>query len=171
MFILKHLNCFKYKKLSDNSDSLRKITDIKDYQSIVANFSGNGCYTIQPHDFCILIKDKFNDPYYNKNNIWDLHMEEYHSRVTLMNYDAVHYILGCEMFKILYNRCPRTLIIPMATLLSLCPNYIILNHTFECLYRNVDEAIGLDFGAFKAYLIPTYIGISDTSRFENVTIY
>lgn len=93
---------------------------------------------------CDNLRHRFNDEYYSKNNVWYTHINGIKSKVILKDYYLIHDILGCKLLQLLNTKCPNPIIIPMATLLSYCPEYII-SENFDCLYRNDDEAVGLYF--------------------------
>lgn len=150
-----------------------------DYVDFVDESTGHICQC------CDSLQSSFYDEYYSKNNIWYFHIDENKYQVSLMDYDTVHSILGCKVLQILNRKCPRPILIPMATALSYCHsnnlqrlngrerhdsiNSKFISRKFNCLYRNDDGAVGLDFGTHIFYLTPSNIKLNHIRGFDIVT--
>lgn len=127
------------------------------------------------HNKCGILKQCFDDEFIidGTNNKWNLHIkgEKKQLLVELINFTTAHDMLGCRLIQKLYLKSPRCLFVPMVTLLSCYPNHVSSKLNFECLYRNEDEAVGLDFGSYQLYLTPTNVNssINHLLGFEIVT--
>ena len=81
-----------------------------------------------------------------------------------MDFDTIHCILGCKLLQRLDDVCPRATFVPTATLLAChiinisrsTPQLDLDNIDFECLYRDEDNAVGLNLGWCNIYLTPNY---------------
>ena len=118
---------------------------------------------------CDLLREKFEDNYYTDQRAWYFRTDHTKTIIYLTTYETAHYMLNCDTLQKLNNLCPKAIFIPMVTLMCLCPPSIVSRCNYECLYRNDDEAVGLDFGEFAAYLTPTDIIVDNLIGFDIVT--
>lgn len=97
--------------------------------------------------------------------IWTIYYNDIHYSVKLVNYETIHGLFGCKSLERLYRKCSLDQFGPIATLIYYTHYQTPVPEEYRCLIRKRDQAVGLDLGDKKVYLIPGEINADNLSGF------
>lgn len=107
----------------------------------------------------------------DEDALWIFHFDEIESTIPLVDYETAHRMLGCSMLQEIAKRSPRPIFLQLVTLMCESFHNVMITNSFECLYRNDDGAVGINFGTHSVFLFPTSFYQTNTMGFDQVTLH
>lgn len=97
--------------------------------------------------------------------VWTLYYNDLHYQVKLINYETIHGLFGCRDLERLYRKCSLDQLVAIATLIYYTHYQTPIPTDYRCLIRKRDQAVGVDLGDRKIYLIPGKVDADNLSGF------
>lgn len=111
-------------------------------------------FTDNEIDLCYQFEHWFKDPHYFNKGLWTICSKEEIYDVDMIDFKSAHEHYGCGKLNKIKDKCPRSIFLPIITLMYHCN----INEACIYLFRDQDEAIGIKTDKF------TYLLIKDTTQ-------